>query len=95
LPPRLSLLGTVDGFYTLQELIGHYVADRVVNDVACDGCGCRDTDQMKSLNFGKVTIGLTTLLQTNLNVTGGKVGILGGHSICYSEQKNVYVRVLF
>lgn len=54
LPPRLSLLGTVDGFYTLQELIGHYVADRVVNDVACDGCGCRDTDQMKSLNFGKL-----------------------------------------
>jgi len=55
LPPRLSILGTVDEFYTLQELIGHYVTNRVVNDVACVGCGRSDTDQVKSLSFGKVT----------------------------------------
>ncbi|KDR23101.1 ubiquitin carboxyl-terminal hydrolase 30 homolog isoform X2 [Zootermopsis nevadensis] len=54
LPPRLSVLGTMDEFYTLQELIGHYVTSRVVNDVTCDGCGCRDTAQVKSLNFGKL-----------------------------------------
>lgn len=47
----------MDEFYTLQELIGHYVTSRVVNDVTCDGCGCRDTAQVKSLNFGKVTVG--------------------------------------
>ncbi|XP_069688987.1 ubiquitin carboxyl-terminal hydrolase 30 homolog isoform X1 [Periplaneta americana] len=50
LPQRIS----VGEFHTLQELIGHYVASRVVNDVCCDGCGRRDTDQVKSLNFGKL-----------------------------------------
>lgn len=54
LPPRLSVLGTVDEFYTLQELIGHYVTNRVVNDVACVGCGRSDSDQVKSLSFGKL-----------------------------------------
>lgn len=54
LPPRLSILEAVDEFYTLQELIGHYVANRVVNDVACVGCGCCETDQMKSVSFGKL-----------------------------------------
>jgi hypothetical protein len=29
------------------------------------------------------------------DVPGGKVNILGGHSIAHSEQRNVYIRVSY
>lgn len=54
LPPRKHSINSIIQFYTLQELIGNYVANRVVNNVSCDGCGCPDTDQVKTLNFGKL-----------------------------------------
>ncbi|KAJ9596914.1 hypothetical protein L9F63_012039 [Diploptera punctata] len=54
LPPRVLSFIAILKSYTLTDLIENYVTNRIVNNVSCEGCGRPNTDQVKTLNFGKL-----------------------------------------